>query len=209
MDTLSYERRKVYDLPLRLIHAWNALVILLLLATGWLSDFFEAGAPAAGLWNVHILAGYGLVAGLAARLTWGLVGPRHARFADLWHPRAWLAALRTRRLPHAPRFGHDPLASLVYLAVYIVLLGMAGTGLALAAVEHDMGPLAAWLGDSVWLKELFEEPHELGYGLLAGFVGLHLLALALHERFGRRPVAQAMVSGYQYRPSDASGVDHA
>lgn len=93
MDTLCYERRKVYDLPLRLIHVWNALVILLLQATGWLSDFFEADAPAAGIWNVLILAGYGLVAGLAARLSWGLVGPRHARFTDLWHPRAWLAAL--------------------------------------------------------------------------------------------------------------------
>jgi cytochrome b len=49
-----------------------------------------------------------------------------------------------------------------------------------------------------WLKEVFEEPHELIYYLLMSFVVVHIAALIWHEHKDKTPLAQAMVTGYQY-----------
>jgi cytochrome b len=81
-----------------------------------------------------------------------------------------------------------------------MLLALAVTGLALAAIDQGRGPLYSWLGHDVLHKTLVRIPHEwLGYGVLA-FLVAHVAALILHERRHGAPMAQAMVSGYQYRP---------
>lgn len=198
METLTYRRQKVYDPALRLIHLWNGLAILFLMATIWLSDLFEKGVGEDTLWQLHIYIGYALLLGIVARLTWGIIGPRHARFSDMWHPAAWWKAMRNFNFQAKPRFGHNTLASGAYLLVYLLLAVMATTGLGLAAVEHSMGPLNAWVGDMPWLKEVFEEPHELIYNLLIAFVVIHIAALIWHEHKDKTPLAQAMVTGYQY-----------
>ncbi len=203
-------RRKVavFDGLLRLIHAWNALSIVALIASGLIADEFKHSATGADLWTLHIQVGYALIGGLVARLLWGLVGPDSARWADLWHPREWLATLRALpklSLP-ASRAGHDTLASALFIWLYLILAGLAVTGLALAAIKHNSGPLTPWLGDSIWLKHWFKEPHEVMYGLVAGFVGLHLAALLWHQFVGKVPVAQAMLTGNQYL---TVGEDHA
>jgi len=168
------------------------------MATIWLSELFEKGVGEKTLWQLHIYIGYALVVGIVARLAWGMVGPRHARFSDMWHPAAWWDAVRNFNLQAKPRFGHNTLASGAYLLVYLLLITMAITGLGLAAVEHSMGPFNAWFGDMAWLKETFEEPHELIYNLLIIFVVVHIAALIWHEHKDKTPLAQSMVTGYQY-----------
>lgn len=206
METLTYRRQKVYDPALRLIHLWNGLAILFLMATIWLSDLFEKGVGEKTLWQLHIYIGYALVVGIVARLAWGMVGPRHARFSDMWHPAAWWDAVRNFNLKAKPRFGHNTLASGAYLLVYLLLITMAITGLGLAAVEQSMGPFNAWFGDMAWLEDLFEEPHELIYYLLMGFVVIHIAALIWHEHKDKTPLAQAMVTGYQYEVESTGNI---
>lgn len=209
METLNYRRLKVYDPVLRLIHAWNGLSIVFLMATVWLSDLFEKGAAEDALWQLHIYLGYGLILGLTARLAWGLAGPAHARFSDMWHPAAWWNAIRHLNLQKTPRFGHDQLASGAYLLVYLLLLAIAITGLGLAAVEHSTGPFNTWFGDMAWLGEAFEEPHEIVYNLLIVFVIVHIGALIWHEWKDKTPLAQSMVTGYQYQLDQIEGENHA
>lgn len=198
METITFQRQKVYDPVLRLIHLWNGLAILFLMTTVWLSDLFEKGVGEKTLWQLHIYIGYALVVGIIARLVWGVVGPRHARFSDMWHPSVWWDAARNFNSHAKPRFGHNTLASVAYLLVYLLLITMAITGLGLAAVEQSMGPFNTWIGDMPWMKELFEEPHELIFYLLMGFVVIHITALIWHEYKDKTPLAQAMVTGYQY-----------
>jgi Ni/Fe-hydrogenase 1 B-type cytochrome subunit len=198
METITYRRKKVYDPALRIIHLWNGATILFLMTTIWLSDLFEKGAGEKTLWQIHIYIGYALVIGVIARLSWGIVGPQHSRFTDMWHPTSWWDAVRNFNLQAKPRFGHNTLASGAYLLVYLLLITIAITGLGLAAVEHSMGPLDAWIGDMPWLKEIFEEPHEFIYYALMGFVVVHIAALIWHEYKDKTPLAQAMVTGYQY-----------
>jgi len=214
MEKITYRRQKVYDPALRLIHLWNGLAILFLMITIWISDLFDKGVGEDTLWQIHIFIGYALVVGIVARLAWGLVGPRHARYSDMWHPAAWWNAVRHFNLTTKPRFGHNTLASAVYLLVYLLLIAMAVSGLGLAAIEHSMGPFNSWFGDMTWLEDLFEEPHEIIYYLLMGFVVIHIAALIWHEYKDKTPVAQAMVTGYQYEVEPKSiqqtqGDDHA
>lgn len=205
MDGKRQERRRIYDPVLRFLHWWNAAAIAALLASGWGAELFEHGALERAVWTGHVLAGYGLVGGLVARIAWGLVGPRHARLADMWHPQAWRELVSRWRLPDRHRWGHDPLASAVYLALYGMLAVMSLTGLALAATELGMGPLAGGLLDQVWLGELAKEPHEFLASFVAAFIVVHVGALWAHQRFGGVPVAQSMWTGVQVRPARGEG----
>lgn len=193
-------REKVYDPILRTLHAWNGLAILLLILSSQAAEWLEYTPEATALWRFHVWIGYALVLGLVGRIAWGINGPAHARLSALWHGRDWMAALRTRRFFAEPEgFGHHPMASAAYLALYLVILAMAVTGLALAAIDQGRGPLYAWLGHDVTLKHLFKTPHEVLEKFVWGFVILHIAALILHEAWHGAPMAQAMVSGYQYR----------
>lgn len=198
MTRILLDREPVYDPVLRSIHAWNALAIVLLLLGGRVGEGLGYVPEAVGLWRFHVWAGYALLLGLVARLVWGLVGPSHARIAALWRPRDWLRAVRTRTLFAAPRdWGLH--ATAAYLLFYLLLFGMVATGLALAAIEQGRGPLYLWLGHDFSLKKLFREPHEWMENAVLVFVLAHIAALILHEVRHGVPLAQAMVSGFQYR----------
>ncbi len=197
------EREKVYDFVLRSIHAWNALVIVLLLLGGRVAEWLGYTPDAASLWHFHVLVGYGLVLGLVARITWGLVGPVHAGFAAMWQPHAWWRMLRVREPSSAlPEWGPQVAAAALYLVFYLVLITMAVTGLALAAIDQGSGPLYLWLGHEVTLKHLFREPHAWMAHAVLAFVVVHIALLILYEIRHGVPLAQAMVSGFQYRKVD-------
>lgn len=204
MERTTYDRQRVYDAWLRILHARIGLTVLFLVATAWTAEAFEQRPEEATVWRIHATAGFGLIVGLVARLVWGLVGPASARWTDLVRWRDWLAMLRDRSFGGVTRFGHHPLASAAYVALYGVLAMMGMTGIGLAAIEHDLGPLATQLYDSVWLEGFLEGPHEVGALAVVGFVVLHLAAIVWHERRDGVPIAQAMISGYQYRRVDAS-----
>ena len=207
-ESLNLERRKVYDPLLRLIHWTMALSVTGLALTGLVAaELVEDNqALEKAMWSVHIWMGWVLSGSLAVRLLWALAGPQHARWRELWQWQAWrqrLAALRNRTAsdaaPASASWGHDSVAALAYLGFFALVALMALSGLVLAAVEHNAGPLAPnWL-DRFEVAEPLEEIHEIAAWLIVAFVGVHLTALIYHERREGRPLAQAMLSGYQYR----------
>ncbi len=200
MTPMLLSREKVFDPILRGIHAWNGLAVVLLILSAQAAEWVEFTPEASALWRFHMWSGYALTLGLVARLSWGLNGPTHARLGAMWHWRAWWQVLRTRQWFVEPDgYGHHPLASGAYLAFYLIVLAMALTGLALAAIEQGSGPLTAWLGHDLLLKALFKSPHDVLEKFVIGFVVLHVAALILHEVRHGVPMAQAMVSGFQYR----------
>jgi Ni/Fe-hydrogenase 1 B-type cytochrome subunit len=200
MARMLLSREKVYDPILRSIHAWNGFAILLLVLSAQVASWIEFTPEATILWRFHVWAGYALVVGLVARLVWGLHGPQHASLSALWHGRTWWQALKTRQWFTEPvAYGHHPLASASYIVFYLIITVMAVTGLALAAIEQGAGPLVQWLGHDLLRKEMFKWPHDVLEEIVMGFIVLHIAALILHESRHGLPMAQAMVSGYQYR----------
>jgi cytochrome b len=204
MERLVLRRRKVYDPVLRIIHGWNALAIFGLLTTAEAAQRTAYTADSESLWRVHLWLGYGLTLGLAARLAWGVAGPVHARWVEMWRPKEWLSALRSRRWFTAPQQpGHHPVASAAYLGLYAVMLIMATTGLMLAALEQNTGPLARWVDYRVLYRTVVKAPHDMLEEVILTYVLMHVAALILHEKRHGLPMAQSMISGYQYERKEA------
>jgi cytochrome b len=137
---------------------------------------------------LHRWSGY-LASGLVlARIVWGFIGSRHARFADFFPTptrlRAHLQALRAGR-PEAHE-GHNPLGALMMLALLALVLSLGLTGW--------MQGLDAFWGDE-WLEEL----HEGLAATLQGLVLLHVGAALLMSHLERTNLIRAMITGIKQR----------
>lgn len=121
---------RVWD-PFIRVFRWSLAVLF---ATAWLTE--EEG------W-LHEWAGYGVLALIAARIAWGVVGPRHARFTDFVRsPLAALGYLRGLLDGSARRaLGHNPAGGWMAILLLATLLVTGGSGVIVLGLE-GAGPLA-------------------------------------------------------------------
>ena len=163
---------KVWDPFVRLFH-WSLVTCVLL--NQWV---LEAGE------TPHQWAGYIASALVAARILWGFVGSRHARFSDFFPTptrlRGHLAALRAHR--PLEQVGHNPLGALMMLALMALVLALGVTG---------------WLQgtDAFWGEAWLQELHELLANGLLLLAGLHAGAAIVMGRMERVNLVHAMITG--------------
>lgn len=136
--------------------------------------------------EVHQWVGYAVAGLIALRLIWGLVGTRHARFADFPpSPSAVLGQIGDmatgRRRRHE---GHSPLGALM---IYNLLLTMAG----LAASGYAMTTLA-FFGVG-WVEEV----HEVLVVWAEISVVVHVVAVVVESRRLGVNLPKSMVTGYK------------
>lgn len=168
--------------------------------TGFVASNLEPDSERAILWGYHVQCGKFLVVGLFGRFIWGILGPYHAQFTALIHPQAWIVSLKTKKMMSADTdFGHHPQASISYLGFYALAIVMSFTGLVLAGIMHGEGPFADKLLDQFTYMEVLRDVHEYGWWIILFFVVTHVGALIFHEWYDRIPIAQSMISGFQYR----------
>ena len=167
---------KVWDPFVRLFH-WSLVSCVLL------NQFVleEGEAP-------HEWAGYLASALVLARVVWGFVGSRHARFADFFPtPRRLARHFAALRQGQHPQYaGHNPLGALMMLALMAIVLALGLTGW--------MQTTDAYFGEE-WLQELHEW---LANGLLVA-AGLHAAAAIVLGRIERVNLVRAMVTGVKRR----------
>lgn len=171
----------IWDAPTRVIH--------------WLLVLCFAGAyltrEADELRTVHVTLGLSLFGLILFRLFWGLVGTRHARFADFaYGPRAVAAYLRSLRGPQPLHYsGHNPAGS---WAIYALLACGLGIGLSGLARYNAIG------------GEAFEEVHEVLGNVALALVGVHLMGVIAGSLKHRENLTRAMITGYKLgEPADA------
>lgn len=134
--------------------------------------------------TLHQWLGYAASALVAARIVWGFVGSRHARFRDFFPTpgrlRAHLGALAEGQLPRHD--GHNPLGALMMLALMACVLALG---------------LSGWLQttDRFWGEEWLQETHEWLGDLLIALAGLHAAAAIVMGRLERTNLVKAMVTG--------------
>lgn len=116
------EARRRWDPVVKLTH-WGVVVAVIANAL-----VTEEGSG----W--HIWVGYGLAALLALRLLWGLIGPAEARFSafppSLRKAVAHLGEIRRGEVVR--HRSHNPLGALMAYAIWVTLLVIVGTGIAMA-----------------------------------------------------------------------------
>ena len=170
----------VWDAPTRVFH-W-------LLAASFAGAFLTADSER--LRNLHVGFGYTLLALLAFRLVWGLVGTRYARFGSFaFGPRRVLSYIKSV-LTFSPHHyvGHNPAGS---WAVYaLMLLGLV-TGVSGYAVYSDLG------GD--WLEDV----HEAAANAFLAVVVVHIIGVIVSSFVHRENLVRAMLNGYKSGPADS------
>jgi cytochrome b len=186
-DNKAVERIRLWDPLLRLFHWTLAAVVTL----AWGLGRFGPDRMA-----LHFWLGYAVIALLAFRLVWGLVGPASARFSGLVHgPKATLAyaASLFRRKPSNWR-GHNPLGGLYILVLLTVLALQVLTGLFADPEDYvNVGPLAGHVSIETARSALGW--HGMLGNLLFGLVLLHLAAIVFYRLWKREDLVRPMLTG--------------
>lgn len=176
---------RTWDLPTRLFH-WTLAGLFLGAFT--LASVVDEHGPT---FHVHMLLGLTLMAAIAFRLAWGLVGSRHARFSSFLYSPAELLrylkeALARRDRPVA---GHNPGSSWAIYAMLLLPVLLVTTGI-LSQPKNDLvGDIHGVLGK-----------------LMLAAVLAHLAGLAFHTWRHRENIAISMVTGERRGdPADAIG----
>jgi len=134
--------------------------------------------------QLHQALGYTVLGLVALRLLWGLVGSRHARFADFIPSYRKLMSYLKDVLAHreARYLGHNPAGAVMIVALLLALIGTGTTGWLLTT-------------DAFWDSNLMEEVHEtLANGTLF-LVGLHVAGVLFSSLRHRENLVRAMLTG--------------
>lgn len=174
---------RIWDLPTRLFHWSLAACVIGLVVSA------KTGAM---VW--HFRLGYAVLALLAFRLVWGLVGGRWSRFsAFLYSPTRLLRYLRGRGHAH-DSVGHSPLGALSVFALLAVLAAQVGSGLLSDDEIAFAGPLTRFVsGDTVGLASGYHA--NIGQYLVYVLVALHVAAIAYYVRVRRHRLVAPMIGG--------------
>ncbi len=179
----------VWDLPTRLFHWLLATLVIVSFVTG----------KTGGLWmQYHMWSGCAIFGLLLFRLTWGVVGGRHARFSNFVRgPGAVVRYGRTMLQRGTPRhLGHNPLGGWSVLAMLIALLIQATTGLFANDDIFTEGPLYPWIdkATSDWLTRI----HNLNQHTILLLVSVHVMAVLFYLIIKHENLIMPMVTGRKH-----------
>ncbi|NQY03376.1 MAG: cytochrome b/b6 domain-containing protein [Halieaceae bacterium] len=178
--TRSGGSHALWDWPVRLTH-W--LLVVLLPLAWWTSEEGEM--------EWHARVGYTILVLVVARLIWGLLGSRHARFTDfLAGPRAIINYLSTGG---SPTPGHNPLGAWSVIALLGLLLVQATSGLFNTDDILFNGPF--YYAASSDVRNFLGEVHVWAFDALLVFVALHISAIAYYQLVKREALIRAMIAG--------------
>jgi len=171
----------VWDWPIRVFHLLFALTLTCALGLALLGED-------TGLFRWHMF--FGILAGflLLLRLFLGLVGSTHYSYRDM------LSSLRDL-VPYVRGLfgknlsfyaGHNPLAWLVYILMFICLFLTVFTGINM----HN---------------EVAEEVHSVFAWMLLGTIVMHLAGLGIHTFRTREMIALSMIDGKKVAKTESVG----
>jgi cytochrome b len=178
---------RVWDLPTRLFHWLLAACVIGSVITA------KVGGNAM-VW--HFRLGYAILALLAFRLLWGLVGGHWSRFARfIYSPATLWRYLRGQARDGAHlEVGHSPTGALSVFALLGILLLQVATGLVADDEIANTGPLIQYVSGAT--SSLATGWHK-GWGqwLIIGLVVLHVAAIAFYLLKKRQNLITPMLSG--------------
>ncbi|MCB1463916.1 MAG: cytochrome b/b6 domain-containing protein [Nitratireductor sp.] len=162
----------VWDPLVRLFH-WSLVIAFV---TAWVTgEEFK---------SLHQNAGYAIVGLLVVRVLWGLVGSRHARFADfVYRPAAVAGYLTDTMFLRAKRYiGHNPAGGAMVIALMAMLSATTASGIMMTT-------------DAWWGVRWVEEAHEVAANLTVVLVGLHLAGVFVASVEHRENLVRSMITG--------------
>ncbi|MCR4287998.1 MAG: cytochrome b/b6 domain-containing protein [Deltaproteobacteria bacterium] len=160
--------------------------------------------------------GHAFVVTFFLRVVWGFIGNKYARWGDIisynrerrhaiWQDIKWYVS-GFKGAPYRTA-GHDPLASIFYIAVFAVLALQAVTGIIMSGIEFHTFPGTLFTGGASEesLKALgstLEEVHEFGMWFMLFFIAAHLFGMVVHEVKEKTGLFSSMIHGKKYFPKE-------
>ncbi len=171
-DATSPAEVKAWDPFVRVFH-WS--LVTLFVAAHVTGDEFE---------DAHYIIGYTIAGLLAARVVWGIVGGRHARFTDFVRgPFTILAYLRDVAMLRSRRYlGHNPAGGAMVVALLLSLSATCLTGYLMTTPE-------------MWGSKWLEDVHEATAHLTIVLVALHVLGVIVTSFMHGENLVRSMITG--------------
>lgn len=207
----------VWEWPVRLAHWAMVLSLAVLAFTGYYMHApFLVAHTSTDYWMgtmrfIHEMAAWLLIAALLVRFYWFAAGNRWARlrayvprtrrqWRSLREMVTYYAFLRPEPFKQA---GHNTLASVTYLAIYLLLVVECLIGLALYSAVLGNRVLSWFIG---WLPRLIEiqylrTAHYLLMFVFAAFLVQHLYSALLVSRVEKNGIMESIFSGYKFIPA--------
>lgn len=204
----------VWELPVRLVHWTIFLTTVILSVTGYYihNPFIISRGPDAFLMAtmrfIHEVTAFVFTLAFLVRVYWFFMGNQYAHWrAFVPLTRSQWAGIRDMlkyylflrwRAPEAT--GHNPLAALVYLAIYLVILVQILTGFALFQWVAGTGPwttLFGWMPG--WLHiQYIREIHFLLMFIFFAFTIHHVYSALLVAAEEKNGLMGSIFSGYKF-----------
>ena len=147
--------------------------------------------------DLHNIVGYVVLGALTARILWGFIGTRHARFSDFVpRPATLMGYLKAMLARREPRYiGHNPAGSVMMIGL-LVLLAMLG--------------ISGWMMslDRYWGVPWVETLHETIANIVMVAAILHVVAAIFESLRHHENLPWSMITGYK-RAASGTDVDHA
>ena len=171
---------RLWDLPTRLFHWGFAAAVLGAIVTDLLENI---------TW--HSYCGYTALVLVVFRIIWGFVGPHHARFSSFApSPSGLKTFLKDQTV--SP-LGHNPLGALSVIAMLLIVMVQATSGLFTDDEISFQGPLSKFLSED--MVKFFNQIHSTNHVLVYGIVALHLIAIFYYQRIKKNNLIGPMVYG--------------
>ncbi|WP_281298960.1 Ni/Fe-hydrogenase, b-type cytochrome subunit [Flavobacterium limnophilum] len=222
MATQDYKRAYVWQLPVRIFHWANAVAITALIITGLLiahpPAIISAKEASEQFWfgyirKIHFMSAYVMVAVLILRVYWAFKGNKFASwkvffpfdkkgFVGIWHSIKIDIFLQneTNFNERNIHTGHNNIAAISYLVMFLLAIVMIFTGFGLYAANATwfFPKMFAWvpefLGGDINTRVLH---HLTMWGFIL-FAIVHVYLVLFHDWLEGRGESSAMVSGYKF-----------
>ncbi len=222
METKNFKRVLVWELPVRVFHWVNVLSIIVLTLTGFLianppailSNVEATDLHSFGIVRfIHFTAAYVFFFNMILRIYWAFVGNQFAHWKAFWpfNKKMWnnfwhvlkidilLMNEDVENLSNVS-IGHNSVAALSYIAMFLVALVSVFTGFALYA---DMS--SWWLPDLFsWVIPLFggdfmvRTIHHISMWLFILFTLVHIYLVFYHDWLEGRGEVSSMFGGFKF-----------
>ena len=220
MKNQEHKEVLVWDWQTRVLHWLNAFLVIglavLALSFEIMEDMGISESTEEYIKRIHAVTGYFFAVTFTLRIIWGFVGNEYARWSDMipcnrdtrniiFAYIKWYLSGFKKKPPIV--LGHNPLASLFYIPLFIILASQIITGLALAGLEFDYLPVSLFVGN--WgegakegLEEIAEEIHEFGLLFVIFFFIAHMAGLVVHTIGEKTGLFFSMIHGKKRLPKD-------
>jgi len=215
---LPYRRVYVWEFPVRLFHWINATGVFLLIVTGFLignPQVLERSQEAYQQywfgWTrfIHFASAYVVFFNFLFRVYWGFVGNQFARWSNFFpvNKEQWLDLWETIRidilqlkLKGKISIGHNYLASLTYIGLFIIFLFQVVSGFALysSMSESFIPKLFTWIVPLMGGDGNVREWHHMFMWAFVVFSIIHVYLIFYHDYVEGRGDMSSMLGGWKF-----------